>query len=155
MMVVLLVVGVEWKPAAWEQCHQLPPSSELNSPERKRERLVRTILIVSQEWIAIGNFSSQRKEWPSIPVKCITNEIMRIRSRSRISIGFRTPPLPKKKFLRESFLRNNEKKTIDEVTKFTWDKKKNRTSGKQDVVYKNHNIATKESHGVKCSGNQK
>ena len=43
------VVGVEWKPAAWEQCHQLPPSSELNSPERKRERLVRTILIVSQE----------------------------------------------------------------------------------------------------------
>ena len=42
-------VGVEWKPAAWEQCHQLPPSSELNSPERKRERLVRTILIVSQE----------------------------------------------------------------------------------------------------------
>ena len=34
-------------------------------------------------------------------------------------------------------------------------RKKNRTSGKQDVVYKNHNIATKESHGVKCSGNQK
>ena len=49
ILMVKLVVGVEWKPAAWVQCHQLPPSSELNSPERKRERLVRTILIVSQE----------------------------------------------------------------------------------------------------------
>ena len=49
ILMVKVVVGVEWKPAAWEQCHQLPPSSELNSPERKRERLVRTILIVSQE----------------------------------------------------------------------------------------------------------
>ena len=28
-------------------------------------------------------------------------------------------PSAKKKFLRESFLRNNEKKTIDKVTKFT------------------------------------
>ena len=37
ILMVKLVVGVEWKPAAWEQCHQLPPSSELNSPERKRE----------------------------------------------------------------------------------------------------------------------
>ena len=155
ILMVKLVVGVKWKPAAWEQCHQLPPSSELNSPERKRERLVRTILIVSQEWIAIGNFSSQRKEWPSIPVKCITNEIMRIRSRSRISIGFRTPPLPKNSFHEKVFWEKSIKKTRDKVTKFTWDKKKNRTSGKQDVVYKNHNIATKESHGVKCSGNQK
>ena len=49
ILMVKLVVGVEWKLAAWEQCHQLPPSSELSSPERKRERLVRTILIVSQE----------------------------------------------------------------------------------------------------------
>ena len=70
------------------------PSSELSSPERKRERFARTILVVSQEWKATGNFSSQRKEWPSIPVKCITNEIMRIRSRSRISIGFRTTSSP-------------------------------------------------------------
>ena len=136
ILMVKLVVGVEWKPAAWEQCHQLPPSSELNSPERKREIFARTILIVSQEWKATGNFSSQRKEWPSIPAKCITNEIMRIRSRSRISIGFRTPPLPKNSFHEKVFWEKSIKKTIDKVTKFAWNKKKNRTSGKQDVVYK-------------------
>ena len=33
ILMVKLVVGVEWKPAAWEQCHQLPPSSE----EKKRD----------------------------------------------------------------------------------------------------------------------
>ena len=29
ILMVKVVVGVEWKPAAWVQCHQLPPSSEL------------------------------------------------------------------------------------------------------------------------------